>query len=116
MDIIFICCFISHIYKVGVRDKYHLPQNRGEKGNVTTTNLACERVSLTDSNNKDLTVSFYSTEGSVISLQKGGSASYYDDVEESITFENVKLPGKKKIGIDVRVCSRVNGLSVMFNG
>jgi len=87
-----------------------------EKGTVTTTNLACERVSLTDSNNKDLTVSFYSTEGSVISLQKGGSASFYDDVEESITFENVKLPGKKKIGIDVRVCSRVNGLSVMFNG
>ena len=87
-----------------------------KKGTLETTQLACKSISLSDSDRK-LTIVLFSTEGSVISLQqKGDSVPKYNSAEESVTFENVKLPGKKTIGLNVTACSGVNGLSVQFNG
>jgi len=86
-----------------------------EKRNVTTQ-LACKRINVNDPA-RDLIMTLYSTEGSIISLQREGDlVPFYDSSEDSVTFEGLKLPGKKNIGVDVKACSRVDGLSIKFNG
>jgi len=85
-----------------------------KKGTVTSY-LGWKEINLFESE-VNLTVLLFPEEDNVMSFQTENSTPVYNATEKTVVFDRVKAPGKKKIGINVTACSKVDGLTVFING